>query len=471
MKRNIAVLFMLLLAVCSITSCDNSFNEEIEFSHPVMLHTNTIININENISFSDLSQGVVTRKWSFPEGVVDVIKSDNDLESGEKIVHATFKKSGKYEVRFTNELKNASFNMDSIIPITVLDTIISKIWNEAPIVNGVHTIEAGSEIRFSSLSTGEPDTFDWAFEGATPEMATDSTLLVKFKKLGTWDVALIASRDRPWGIDTLQLKDHIKVIPSTKPVTLDQVSQTDDNKMGLFFSRELQLPVNQLANFSATNNGTLVNILSVKQDPADATILYIEVEGDVINIDAATISYTPGDLISTDFVTVDGFTDIQVTPRFVNLLGVNPDLEDGTLDGWNLARDWQAPTGEGTITDEEAHSGMYSVKVVHTGDNYNVAAGGDALIQDGKMYRLEFWFKAAPGSTLDWHNYELGYNTSWENRGGGWFYGPDEWTKVTTDVDSGSWGTDWVDGRLKVQVRQQGTFYLDDFAIYELQSR
>lgn len=187
----------------------------IEYSAPFVTHSPLTINVNGEVSMADGSRGVKDRLWTFPgNGVVDIKDSDNDSSSAERIVHATFLRPGTFNVQLKTNFIDPTVYLDTTLVITVLDNVAAKFTSNAPVVDGACIIEAGQSVTFTSKSTGKPDTFIWSFEGAEPSNESGEEVTVQYNYAGTWDVSLIAYRNKPYGRDTIQVKKYITVLPS-----------------------------------------------------------------------------------------------------------------------------------------------------------------------------------------------------------------------------------------------------------------
>ncbi|RPD97650.1 hypothetical protein EGM88_07590 [Aureibaculum marinum] len=346
---NIYILFILFSLTFSSCEEDNDV-KLIETNHQVIytseMDFENTIQVNGKISFSDVSQGVVSREWRFPENVVDIIDSENDLTSNEVTVKTIFNQAGTYDVYLHQEFKGDAYvgetikgkSLDTTIVVTVLDSLKALITAnyinedgstgaELNLANmAENVVTASKSIRFSQSTIGGPENFDWTLEGGDPETVTgeENSIDVKYKKLGVYDVKFIASRERPEGIDTIYFKDLIKVIPSTDPVDLEQVTEKD-GKIALVFSREMDAFSLDKNNFNVTieNDGNIItsSISKVSIDPDEGNIVLIELNNNrVYNDDIVTVSYTPGILMTTDAVEATAFTDVRLEFETYNIL-------------------------------------------------------------------------------------------------------------------------------------------------------
>ncbi|WP_020528362.1 PKD domain-containing protein [Flexithrix dorotheae] len=452
---NIHKLLLALFGFTLILGCEEEYIAPTQFAHPVITTTQTTVNINGDISFADIGQGAITRKWSFPEGAVDILNSENDLESSEKIVHAIFLKPGDYEVNFKADYVVDSVKMDSAIVVTVLDSITAKFTSD------ITQVEAGEFVSFTDQSTGTPDQWTWNFEGAEPATSNEQNPSVKYKALGKFGVTLVAFRDEPWGRDTVTVEKLIEVIPSTKPVTLDKVAENENDEIELYFSREIDaLSVNK-ADFSVSFNGNPAEVSEAFVNPDDKTIVVVKTTEMIKNSYEVLISYTKGALKTTDFVEADAFTDAIAENYIINLVPENAGFETGDETGWNGWGD-----GSHEVSEAAAHSGKFGMHITRGAADYSVGTGdgGDIELKAGVKYRITFWTKTITGDNL-WHFCSMNKKDPWGTLGQQWYPTNAEWGKVVKDVN----GEDWSDAYFINVLRATGEFYLDDVKVFELE--
>jgi PKD repeat protein len=70
-------------------------------------------------------------------------------------------------------------------------------------------IMVGESVQFTDLSLNDPTSWQWEFEGGTPESDTIQNPVVQYNSSGNYDVTLIASNK--YGSDTLKIEDYISV--------------------------------------------------------------------------------------------------------------------------------------------------------------------------------------------------------------------------------------------------------------------
>ncbi|MEQ9289668.1 MAG: hypothetical protein RIG77_22255 [Cyclobacteriaceae bacterium] len=373
---------IVLLAVV-LWGCDNEFvaptSEPNHFTAVVSEENfaNTV-QVNGDIDFADLSRGVVTRTWTFPEGVVDIIDAEDDVTSAERKVKAVFLQPGDHEVTLHLEFAGDAWLedqqvgtvIDTTYTVHVIDSVRSSFTAQEFLFDGSqgavvgignnqsanNKIEAGGSIMFTATSLGEPGEHTWIFPGGDPAEFTPTpqnngeTIEIKYKRLGVYPVTLVSSRARPEGADTLVYQDMIEIIPSTAPVLVDKAYVTADGKIALDFSREIQNPAFEGPNFTVTieNEGRTITpeIGAVTRHNNFNNIVYLELANETLyNSDQVTVDYAQGTLTSSDFYLVDNFSDTEVRPYLVNsFVGTTFDysFESGDANNWPKSG-WGAP--------------------------------------------------------------------------------------------------------------------------------
>ncbi|MEW4922886.1 hypothetical protein [Algibacter sp. 2305UL17-15] len=434
-RKKIIFYFVGLLALMiSIQSCDEEELRKEQTSQRFVSSSeqdfNNTVEIDDVITFADVSPGVVSREWSVDEGVA-ILKpgNENGITSSKKVVNAFFKKVGDYEVRLNQVFETEAF-IGSRLAGKVLDTTIvvhvigginstlsarkvnadGSLGDWLNMANGAQNeVQAGSTVRYYVESTGEPKTYRWYFDGGDPTMSTQfvDEIDVKYKKLGVYDFSFQAGRSRPKGSFEETFEDLLDIIPSTEPLFLDGVIATPEGTLELNFSREIEASSIDINDFtvSITNGGSPVanNIASITTKPDAANILVLTLDGDrVYNDDTITVSYTQGSLITTDAKLADDYLDRPVVFIGENILEsaaatYDPGLENSTSDNWPYGG-WGAPwdgynRNATFISTEQSYEGDKSIKLVmqpNGGAIFSYAGGGFPL-EDGKAYEIGLW--------------------------------------------------------------------------------
>ena len=372
----------------------------IEPSHQVIFTSEmdfeNTIEVTNTLSFGDVSAGVESRMWTFPDNSgIDIVDSDNDRTSTESNVTAIFNQIGQFPVQLTQTFKSDAFvdktvvgrTLDTTIMVTVLDSIQADIeafyinpdgtiGDQLNLTDGAENlIAAARDIRFVYIGTGVPENITWELEGGDPEFITvdGNELDVKYKFLGTYSLKMTASRVRPLGSDEIEISDFIKVVASTDPVTVEGVTEKDGN-VAVVFSRELDPAtinkddffVNVINSWKYDNDPV---VASATVDPDEGNVVILElIDESLYNDDEIRVTYTPGEIFSLDGVKADGIEGELLIFKQVNLLE-NFDW-DWSFEN-NMIQDWKYLEWDGDewgkynieISEEKVFSGKKSMFV------------------------------------------------------------------------------------------------------------
>ena len=433
------ILYLTVLTVLAFYACSEDETLTLpEASHRVIVtsemnYENTI-NIGGHIDFGDISSGVKSRTWTFPQNVSSISDSDKNT-SGENTVKAFFSQAGKHNVTLHQVFKGDVYrNEDSATPsgLKELDTtIVVTVLNPVSSVltanyinddgslgdplsmtdNAENEITASKYVRLSYSSDGAPVNFVWNLNGGKPAQVTNPVgeVDVRYSKLGTHDLQFIASRSRPFDADTINIKNFIKVNPSTEPVTLDRVLENGAQIIGLEFSREMDPATVNKNNFSVsieTASGATLSptISSIVVDNIEGNILNISLNGEILyNDDTIKVSYSPGVLATLDGVAATATTDAILTD-FVktNILletEVDHSFESTTADNWPYGW-WGGQWGEYdlNLSSNRAHTGDKSMYIEYRPEGGmilgNTDNGGNNVtfpVESGFNYEMGVW--------------------------------------------------------------------------------
>ena len=218
------------------------------------------LQINGEMTFIDLSRGIESRMWSFPDGVTDTAYNAIS-SSAEQSVKVRFVSTGEHQVQlsqtyagdvYIGETPSGSTTYDTTITVTVVDSVranfVAKRMEDNSVLdhaaNAMNEIVAGREVEFTFEGTGEPTDFTWTITRGDGfvSTATGNPAVVKFSSLGDYDVKVSASSEL--GGDMFELEKYITVIPSTDPVELLDMIIDDRNSIRLTYSRDMQNPFN-----------------------------------------------------------------------------------------------------------------------------------------------------------------------------------------------------------------------------------
>lgn len=81
-------------------------------------------------------------------------------------------------------------------------------------------------VNFTDLSTNNPDSWLWTFEGANPSFSTAQNPLVSYVDTGSFDVTLVASNQ--YGSDTIAREDYIRVNTNVPPAGIEVRQEMED---------------------------------------------------------------------------------------------------------------------------------------------------------------------------------------------------------------------------------------------------
>jgi PKD repeat protein len=158
----------------------------------------TTILVGESVTLNDLSSGEPTVwKWEFEGG--------NPSSSTEQNPVVLYAQAGTYNVRLTSANDENSDIEIKERYITVYPTI------KADFSSDKTTILTGGTIDFRDLSAGDPNKWDWNFEGGKPAFSENQNPSIVYSEPGTYSVKLISSSNQD--SDTEVKIDFIKVLP------------------------------------------------------------------------------------------------------------------------------------------------------------------------------------------------------------------------------------------------------------------
>ncbi len=265
MKNIFKILNLIIVVIItSLYSCSEEYSIPGSEPNHVMIKTSfgnldKILLVNTQMSFMDLSRGVVSRNWTFTDDALNVDGSTL-LNSDKDYVKARFTKSGIHNITIKQVFADSVWTdilnykeYTSTVTVIVLDTVKARFNAVACNYEGVpqqtllnnengalNEIKAGRKVQFTSVSLGEPGTFYWKFirksDGKTTIVADTAKIFnYKFTSTGDYTVRLIAANI--FGKDSIEYSDYIRVVPSTDPITMDGVFRYASNAIGLNYSR------------------------------------------------------------------------------------------------------------------------------------------------------------------------------------------------------------------------------------------
>ncbi|MDO6761320.1 hypothetical protein Q4566_14000 [Tamlana sp. 2_MG-2023] len=420
----------LCIAALTFVGCSDDDNDMnlVEPSHRVIytsqMDFDNQIEVGNYITFGDVSPGVTSRTWGFPEDVTSI----EGNQSNDDIVKAYFNTPGDYNVTLHQVFSDDAYvdetlmgkELDTTIAVRVLGpvelSVSAKYINPDGTIgadlnladNAQNELQAGRSIRYSYTVAGEPATSAWTFEAGKPGTVENTeTIDVKYSRMGTYGVELFAGRDRPFGEDIVTFENLITVIASTDPVTLDAAYNRDSSGgvLNVEFSREIDAATLNASDFTvtATNGGSVYTpaIASASVDSNEGNIVILELADVVYNDDLVTITYTPGTLKTLDQVAVGQITDAPMV-----FVGANV-MDNGSFDvgfentfstDW-VDLNWGSPWGMFTfnISTAQAYDGKQSgyIEIAPAGGMILGQVDGAGAVtfdvEAGKSYELGVW--------------------------------------------------------------------------------
>lgn len=450
-NRIIKYLMGFLLTLMSI-SCEEEIGPAGPTTNHRVFYTNqssngNTITVGSRIDFADVSQGVLDRQWTFPESA----RIEGELTEAQ--VAAFFLEAGNFDVTLHQVFEDSAYvereeskygsELDTIIAVTVLPlveitSLKANVLNKdgslglaIPIQSELKLeIVAGTTLRYSFESVGDPTVISGNFDGATylEDESAVNHFDVKYGSLGTYDMTAIFTRPQPRSADTVRYTNFIQTVGSTQPVELFKITDRDGG-IAVEFSRDIDPSTIEADDFSVVIEtlaaATLTpTILEVVANPDNAAEVIITLTDETVySDDQVKVSFASGNLVSADLKEVDSFTDAELEHVVVNFLETGDfdyDFEktdvtweynfNPAYSWWNgsLSTDYTA-----TKSTAQAHKGSSSLKLDVDPAAGNVAvfpqnAGGSAHLIDhegiGETAKLSAWVYVetaltSPGNT------------------------------------------------------------------------
>ncbi|BAX81108.1 hypothetical protein ALGA_2796 [Labilibaculum antarcticum] len=368
--------------------------------HPGELYA---VNIGEYVSFMDISQGMLSHKWSIDEGnnylspefsvgddLTNFIIADAPLTTDETTIHVLFNNTGLNKVRLYNTFsdsvtypgtipygsvrKGDVWVIDTSLVVDVYQTINPevKIFQDEVLVGSVTFdqdpleeeqatwdtiyVEAGSSLKYIDVSTvGRSTKRTWNLKGANflESKNTDSIAVVHYFGMGSYIGSITAERSVgfPDGKVVKNLPYIVKVIQSSQPFIVADGSFTEDVNEVISFnvSGEVKDFSGEEANFTVhVENATSgfsqdIAVTSAKVNEDNRTKIELELAEVIYNTDVVTITYAGGNIKSVDDRKLEAFT----TPQKVKMNFPNSQL-DPNWAGFEISNDnWKKAFCEG----------------------------------------------------------------------------------------------------------------------------
>lgn len=148
---------------------------------------------NNVVSFDNTSTGTSTYSWDFGDG---------NTSTEESPIH-TYAAEGTYSVTLTAEGVCDPVSFTQEVSITLLP-VANFATN-----NGITAGCTPFSVTFEDMTSNNPTSWSWVFEGGTPATSTEQNPTVIYEAAGSFDVQLTATN--ALGTDVLMITDYISV--------------------------------------------------------------------------------------------------------------------------------------------------------------------------------------------------------------------------------------------------------------------
>lgn len=121
-------------------------------------------------------------------------------------------KQGIYDVTFSAEgyLPKTIYDVQVIdYESTLLDVELACTGLSANFIADATEVNIGTEVQFTESCLGDPDSYEWTFEGGTPSSSNEANPIVTYDSEGSFDVSLVVTKDAE--VETLTKEEYIKV--------------------------------------------------------------------------------------------------------------------------------------------------------------------------------------------------------------------------------------------------------------------
>jgi len=162
--------------------------------------TNTAINKGQSVSFTDLTTNTPTSwNWTFNGGTPSTSTEQNPT--------VTYNTTGTFSVSLEVSNADGTDTKTETAYINVTEPVYAPVasFSATPA-----SINEGSEVSFTDLTTNEPTAWSWTFEGGTPSTSNVQNPKVVYATPGTYDVTLTVTNSG--GTNTKTITNCVQVI-------------------------------------------------------------------------------------------------------------------------------------------------------------------------------------------------------------------------------------------------------------------
>ncbi len=523
MKSIIKYILLLFIPLSMIGCQKNDFVAD-EVNHSMIStsfgSSSPILQVNDIMSFVDVSRGVVSREWIFPDGVVTDTMGNPMTSSTASNQKVKFIVPGEYYVTAKQVFEGDVYVTDGFIGtntyekdilVIVYDSVrasytAAKLDDGQPldIVNGAENeVAAGSSVRFTVTSTGNPATNTFSVFNEDGEVTSGSASTdaetgeiyadIQLAMPGVYSVKLTSSNN--FGISSVTYTDLVNVVASMEPIYLNSISRistSPGNVISLEFSRGMVVQDDfSLDAFTVdVTNGSKTIDIAVTDISTSSNYVNLTLSDMIYSSDVVMLSYdnTNGKLAAIDNpeTVQESFTSVGVTFPVTDILstvGYDAGFENGT-DNWAYLW-WGGQWGKyaSGFSTTQAYSGSTSFKI----EMSNVAGFGQygctdantnsgAIIgnktetfpvESGKTYVLGVWtYIESISSELGTNStdllFSLNENTTWDNQMPFTVDSPvGEWVYRTQQIPAGTYS-----GDASILLRGNNSEFAESFIIY-----
>lgn len=164
--------------------------------------------LGETFKFTDLSVGIVSRKWTFEDAIPST--------SGAPVINVQFTKIGVKTITLELEYDNGTTEKQNY-SIEVLEPLIAQIAIDG--LTPMGCLQPGQTAQLSIESEGNPTSYQWTFPGGTPSTSTDPNPTVSWDKRGKVKIEVTVSRDRDGATTIAEQEIYIGNYPLLLPYT------------------------------------------------------------------------------------------------------------------------------------------------------------------------------------------------------------------------------------------------------------
>ncbi len=463
-------------------ACDSSYDaptgepnhSSVESS---LKNSGNTVQVNGSFYLYDFSRGVKSRAWELTADATN-LEGEELLSSTDQRLDVIFTVPGEKVVKLHQVFNDSVYVNDGFIDgnevateftITVLDSVRANFVAEHVLDNtelnnangALNEVQAGREVKYMDLSTGEPTNVKWILTREDGNQVTteakNGEAVVKISGVGVYDLAMVSSSD--FGRDTLVYTDYLNIVPSTDPMILEYVKAMD-GKLYLKYGRDVlnpsTCPVSAFT-LQVTNDGQdyPVEVSSIALDSTDPSVIVLTLDELIYNTDEILVSYDDaiGTLISADAMVIDSFDDEMADfvrkDLFVET-GYDGTVENSENSNWPYAW-WGGEWGEynqgNNVTTSMAYEGLKSLY-------FNMNTNGGAILDyrtdagvklntvpvvEGKTYEGSFMVYIDEIGTEDCNFLWMLPNNGWATMMGVYFNGTEttgQWYKVTTRYEA-----------------------------------